>query len=138
VDGEWLTYRDLADRLGVSVEAARRRALRGKWRRQPGNDGMTRVMPPDDWRPQGAPDVKADAADANAATIKALEGHVDTLKEQLAAAEARAAGLAVDLNAERARTDKAIAAFASLAERLDALAEERSRPWWRRRWRAGG
>jgi hypothetical protein len=33
---------------------------------------------------------------------------------------------------ERARTEKAIAAFASLAERLDALATERARPWWRR------
>jgi len=89
VDGEWLTYRDLAVRLGVSVEAARRRALRGKWRRQPGNDGMTRVMPPDDWRPPGAPDVRADTAEAtsaNAATIKALQAHVGTLKEQLAAA----------------------------------------------------
>jgi hypothetical protein len=32
----------------------------------------------------------------------------------------------------RARTEKAIAAFASLAERLDALAAARSRPWWRR------
>ncbi len=42
----------------------------------------------------------------------------DALKGQLAAAEAR--------------TGKAIAAFAALAERLDALAAERARPWWRR------
>ena len=32
--------------------------------------------------------------------------------------------------AEKAGT--AIAAFASLAERLDALAAERAKPWWRR------
>jgi hypothetical protein len=37
-----------------------------------------------------------------------------------------------DLAAEKAMTEKAIAAFASLAERLDALATERARPWWRR------
>jgi len=37
-----------------------------------------------------------------------------------------------DLAAERTRADKAIAAFAALAERLDALAAERVRPWWRR------
>jgi hypothetical protein len=43
---EWLTYRALAGRLGVSVEAARRRALRGKWTRVAGNDGATLVMPP--------------------------------------------------------------------------------------------
>jgi hypothetical protein len=75
--------------------------------------------------------------------IKALEAHVETLKEQLrlagenlaaaeARAEARAAELVADLAAEKARTEKAIEAFASLAERLDALAAERARPWWRR------
>jgi len=45
---------------------------------------------------------------------------------------ARDAQHAADLAGERARTEKAIAAFASLAERLDALASARSRPWWRR------
>jgi hypothetical protein len=48
---------------------------------------------------------------------------------------AYAAGLAAErakVEAERARTEQAIAAFAALAERLDALAAERSRPWWRR------
>jgi hypothetical protein len=33
---------------------------------------------------------------------------------------------------EKAKAAKAIAAFAALAERLDALAEERARPWWKR------
>jgi hypothetical protein len=37
-----------------------------------------------------------------------------------------------DLAAERMKTEKAIVAFASLAERLDALAAERAKPWWRR------
>ena len=82
--------------------------------------------------------------------INALEAHVETLKEQLAAAEARiakqadelvgydaayAAGLAAErakVEAERARTEQAIAAFASLADRLDAMAAERAKPWWRR------
>ena len=75
--------------------------------------------------------------------IKALEAHVATLKEQLAAAEARIdkqaddlaeydRAYAADLAAERAQTAKAIAAFASLADRLDAMAAERAKPWWRR------
>ena len=46
LDGEWLTYRQVAAKLGVCVEAARRRALRGKWARLAGNDGLTRVMMP--------------------------------------------------------------------------------------------
>ena len=120
-----LTYRELAVRLGVSVEAARRRALRGKWRRMPSNNGMTLVMPPDDLSDHCAPDVRLTsapdvipAAPDNAALVSALEGHVATLKEQLAA--------------ERERADRAIGAFAALAERLDALAKERAKPWWRR------
>jgi predicted ArsR family transcriptional regulator len=40
----WMTYADLADRLGVSAEAARQRAVRGRWRRQTGNDGKTLVL----------------------------------------------------------------------------------------------
>jgi hypothetical protein len=60
-----------------------------------------------------------------------------------AAADARAEKQATDfaerdaqrlaeLEAERSRTEKAITAFAALADRLDAMAAERSRPWWRR------
>ena len=60
-------------------------------------------------------------------------------REQLAAAEARLTAAdardaqhVADLSVERAQAERAIAAFASLAERLDALAAERAKPWWRR------
>jgi flagellar biosynthesis/type III secretory pathway protein FliH len=43
----------------------------------------------------------------------------------------REAQHAAELAGERARNEKAIAAFASLADRLDALANQR-RPWWQR------
>jgi hypothetical protein len=62
---------------------------------------------------------------ADGALIKALEAHVETLKAQLAAAEARAAE-----DAMKAR--QALAAFSLLAERLDALAQKRAATWWRR------
>ena len=46
---------------------------------------------------------------------------------------ARDAQQAASLDAERMQTAKAIAAFSALAERIDALATERTRrPWWRR------
>jgi hypothetical protein len=189
-------YRELADRWSCSVEAVRRRALRGRWQKQLGNDGKARVLVPDgveieprtvrvaDAQGDGRPGEKgADPAHfPAAATIAALEGHVATLKAeldrrdaeidalkvqlagaearaseddaalrehnatlkadverleaQLAAAEARtekqAAEVGVDLAAERARADKAIEAFAALADRLDALAQMRARPWWKR------
>ena len=86
--------------------------------------------------------------------IKSLETHVEALKAQLAgdrgelvgmrealaeararadAADARSVELSSALAAEKARADRAIEAFASLADRLDALAAEHTqRPWWRR------
>ena len=54
-------------------------------------------------------------------------------EETIAEFAARDAQHDTELSAERARISEAIAAFANLAERLDALAAERSRPWWRRR-----
>jgi hypothetical protein len=38
---EWLTYEQAAERLYVSPAAVRARAMRGGWRRQPGNDGKS-------------------------------------------------------------------------------------------------
>jgi hypothetical protein len=64
--------------------------------------------------------------------VTALEGHIKTLQGDNEALKEQLAGAAADLAAERERADKAIAAFASLADRLDALAAERARPWWKR------
>jgi hypothetical protein len=178
MEAEWLTYREAAKRLGSNIEAVRQRAIRCRWPRTIGNDKRARIQIPDgltdpsqeenekgsregnDRPPRGADERAYDRA-YGTRLIKSLEAHVETLKEQLAAAEARlveldarhAAEIAgeraraekqaaesverdarqtADLAAERAQTAKAIEAFRSLAERLDALAAERGRPWWRR------
>jgi hypothetical protein len=101
-------------------EAARRRALRGKWARMPSNKGVTLVMPPNDLSDRCAPDGPNTSALVTAleSHIKTLQGDNETLKERLAL--------------EQARTTQAIAAFSTLADRLDALAAERAKPWWRR------
>jgi hypothetical protein len=136
MDGQWLSYQDAARRMGVTAASVRRRAQRARWARQRSNSGLALVLVPDDVlsapREPVAGDVAGDVAPDSAGTIAALEGHVATLKGdverlegQLKAAEARA-----ETEAETVR--KAIAAFASLADKLDALAAERSRPWWRR------
>jgi hypothetical protein len=154
MEPEWLSYQEVAARLGVSPEAARSRAKRLGWRRQLSNDGRAKVLVALEPRQPGdgpvAPRSPPERKAADAHLINALEAHVATLKEQLAAAEgkaaehiaslkaqlsgaeAREAAALAELTAERSRTDAAIAAFASLADRLDALAAERSRPWWRR------
>jgi uncharacterized phosphosugar-binding protein len=61
-----------------------------------------------------------------------LQGDKDALLQQLAGAEARIVEQAANLAAEKAMTEKAIEAFSALAERLDALAAQRAKPWWRR------
>ena len=133
---EWLTYAEVGERLSVSPHAARAKATRMGWRRQLGNDGKARVLvaleprSPDEspMITRSSPARKAiDPALAASleSHIKTLQGEIDALREQLADERGRTA-----LEAEKA--GQAIAAFASLAERLDALAVERARPWWRR------
>jgi DNA primase len=146
---EWLSYREAAERLGVSAENVRHRAIRGRWPRTRGNDGKAKIQLPEQGpnpvrtpgeRPK-QPGVRTPSEQgANPQTIKALEAHVATLLSQLAATEARLAAAdareaqhIVNLTAERAQTAKAIEAFAALADRLDALAAaNQRRPWWRR------
>jgi hypothetical protein len=145
MDGEWVTYRQAAVRLGVSVEAARRRALRGNWRRMPDNRGRTLVMlpepGPDDIPEHGAPDVSPDTS----ALVAALEGHVETLRahdeqlqaqlsqrdEQLAKAEAGLAGANERAAAADARAVAAEARATVAEAKVDAaeaeLAAERER-----------
>jgi hypothetical protein len=52
----WLTYQQIGERFGLGAEAARTRVRRLGWRTQPGNDGRTLAMVPDDadLRPGGA------------------------------------------------------------------------------------
>jgi hypothetical protein len=124
MEGEWLTYREAAERLGSTAEAIRYRAMRGKWPRRRGNDGRARIQPPDDARTGRTPS-EPRAPRADAALVDALNEHIGTLKTQLALTEAQ-------LAEANARADAAIAALGALADRLNAMAIDRARPWWKR------
>jgi hypothetical protein len=64
------------------------------------------------------------AAGRELSATTSAEAHVEILKAQLAASEARAAQ-------EAENTARAIKAFADLARQLNALAADRTRrPWW--------
>jgi hypothetical protein len=146
-----LTYAELAELLKITPASANKLARRRRWPRVPGNDGKARVSVPEealvrrDSPPDSPPDVPSvspqDVPPPSPPDnlIKALEAHVTTLREQLAAADtrlaaadAREAQYVADLAAERAQTAKAIEAFVAIADKLDQLAAERARPWWRR------
>ncbi|MDX0599609.1 hypothetical protein GOD17_31675 [Sinorhizobium medicae] len=115
-----LTYAELAARLGVKPESARRLAQRRKWQRTIGNDGAARVFVPIDALPSpatssvtsprdtdnaensAATDTHDDAGDVtrdNPAAVAVLEAQIEGLKALLAAEARRAEA------AERERDD---------------------------------
>lgn len=164
MDTKWLTYRELAEALGIAHDSARRLANRNKlWPRQIGNDGMARIGVPVERLPErkdvvvpagvdqdaGTGDGEDAPLDASAATLRiiaALDGHIETLRDQLAKAEAmteRERERADRLQAEALNSAKD--AFTAALERdrlrldldaaekrIGALEATRSRPWWRR------
>jgi DNA repair exonuclease SbcCD ATPase subunit len=147
---DWLTYAQAAERLNLTVEAVRLRALRGRWQKTIGNDKRPRIRLPEGWsndvqtpverrerkgRNDGRTTVER-AADA--ALIAALEGHVATLKAELehraaelATLKAQLAGAEARACEESSKTAQAIAAFEALARRLEAMAEAKRPSWWR-------
>jgi multidrug resistance efflux pump len=69
--------------------------------------------------------------------ISALEGHVETLKAELAAERERTGQSRAEIERERARAEKAVSDYMRLADEYqrradDEVAAERSRPWWKR------
>ncbi|RZK44735.1 MAG: hypothetical protein EOO61_02695, partial [Hymenobacter sp.] len=115
---EWLTYQDLAERLGVSPEAARQKAIRGRWPRRTANDGKaqvrvdvqdvkasTPVRKPKDEHPADADTTPVEQA-SDALTFAALEAHIETLKGMAAKAEAIATLERQRASNEQARADR--------------------------------
>lgn len=110
-----LTYRELADRLGVKPESARKTVQRKRWQRVTGNDGTVRIAVPVDALPQSrddAPDSPQDSPQ-DSPVVYARE------------LEVRLEGLRMLLQAESRRADTAEAD----RDRWHDLA---CRPWWRR------
>jgi len=69
---------------------------------------------------------------ADVVLIETLKAKHATVKARLAAAEAQDAQHAAEIAADREKTDKTSAELFRAADRVAALAAERSRPWWRR------
>jgi hypothetical protein len=45
--GEWFSYQEAGERLGISAEAVRQRAMRGHWPRSKSNEGVALVQIPE-------------------------------------------------------------------------------------------
>lgn len=155
---QWLNYTALGKLWGMSPEAARTRARRGRYQRRVGNDGQAEVLvdtaapvrkarPPRSAgqsrtaAPMPTPDTEAASA-ATAATLAALQAHIDDLKARIAKADADTTQLRQerdDIRKERdAERERAIDLTTQLlkltADLLDARKAEAARPrgWWAR------
>lgn len=110
MDTESLTYRELAARLGVKPESARKTAQRKRWKRVTGNDGLARVLVPMEAlaRPQDAPgDIPSDVA-PDSHPLRELEGQIEILKELVAAERRRADAAEADRDAWRQQAQKSV------------------------------
>jgi len=144
---QWLTYAQIGELFGLSVDAARMRARRLGWRTQPGNDGRALVLVPADAlllprtrsperSPEQPPERSAEQVSGTTpffGELNALRTLVDVLQNQLAkaeqqlerehrradAAEAEAAHARQQLEAERNRSDRAEQRADDLRVQLD-------------------
>ncbi len=111
---DWLTYAQIGARFGVSAEAARLRARRLGWRMQPGNDGRTLVLVPDDaavqLRPPVRPPVRPPGRTGETARLAALlaeeRGRAERADRRADDALARADAADADRRAADARADR--------------------------------
>src|SRR5215472_9373897 len=140
----WLTYRELAQALGISAEAARQKAIRARWQRQRGNDGKARMLV--DLEAEKAahtPRRRSDEHPDERRTFEALEAHITTLKEAVAKAEALGEHHRQEAEMTSKRVDHLVAELVELSMRMTeqtAVADRvraefdayRARPWWRR------
>ena len=131
---QWMTYAEAGERLGVSAEAVRHRVIRGHWRRQVGNDGLARIMLPDDLpapveRPLNGlspPVRKPTMIDALREHIATLRADNERLVNELAGERTARRADQEQLVAARAAADRATAELVELAHRLAAIAESQT------------
>lgn len=155
---QWLDYRQLGELWQMSPEAARTRARRGRFPRRVGNQGQAEVLVDTDapvrrprppraggqsqtTTPVTTPDTESPSA-ATAKALDALQGHIDTLKAELAKAEALAAERGHERDVIRQERDAERDRVADLTSQLlritSDLAEARKveaarpRSWWQR------
>lgn len=136
-----LTYRELADRLGISFDAAKSRARRAKWPKIRGNDDAIRLLIPfDDLQAAATRRPRVDTSDtpeqpthvdtpsdtptdtalsALAHALKAANQRADEAVQRAAKAEAQIALANTDTSHERARAEAAETERDALKRRLD-------------------
>jgi type I site-specific restriction endonuclease len=117
---EWLIYSGLGERLGISSEAARQKAIRHRWRRRTNNFGKAEVLvdlvearehmerfPSRKPKTEQPSDDRETLEDHQSDTqaFAALDAHIETLKAMVAKAEAIAERERERADNEQSRAD---------------------------------
>ena len=125
-DGEWLTYRQIADRLGVKVDSAKAKRRRAGWQTTRGNDGQTRIFVPRDALSRGdiSPPTSTGDNPGNSGKISGLQAEIEGLHDRLARTDAHLAEVRADRDWHRQRADQAERDRAEKAERLARIEAE--------------
>jgi hypothetical protein len=142
-----LTYKELAERLGITPDPARLKA-RGRWRVDKGNDGRSWVtVPLAELAPRAhpghsgedsttlaraTPEATPEPSGEWASVVQGLQDDLAAAREDLALARERAAvaeARAALIEAERERDHARIT-------HLEATVDDLRRPWLARLWRA--
>jgi DNA primase len=137
---EWLSYSDLGERLNISPEAARQRAIRARWPRRTANDGKAQVKvdvadvlavtpqrrandcaTPDQPPVEPLSDTRTiDALTAHLATLRT--DYLATLRELVFKADALVIHEREQVDAERQRADRERVRADAERDRADHLA----------------
>jgi hypothetical protein len=161
MDVEWLTYDEIAERLGMGRESARTLVKRKRWARQQGNDGRARIGVPleeiasrQDQSGERSPERPEEQSperseERTGEVLAVLTRHIERLEAQLNEAHKRAADrdeIATQRDAIRTERDVVTAQVEALRAALTAAEQDRDRwhhaatnqprRWWQ--WRRAG
>src|SRR5687768_5562377 len=129
MDTVWLSYAEMGRAMGITTASAKRLAIRRKWAKRPGNDGLTKVAVPaerlsaakaakpvtgdnagdvpgddtSDVTGAAASDDTGDDTGNMTEAVTVLSRHVERLEAALDAANTRIGMLERERDAERAR-----------------------------------
>jgi hypothetical protein len=119
---EQLTYAQIAERLGVSTEAARAIVKRHRLPRSRSNDGKTlAAIDLEEIRHKPLPARSPRGDHAVTDVVATLEARVAELEAELAAEQQRSAGHRADFERERERADRMITAQDRMVAELENL-----------------
>ncbi|MBL7405194.1 MULTISPECIES: hypothetical protein [Methylorubrum] len=153
----WLTYDELAERLGIERESARQHVKRKRWARRPGNDGKVRIgVPEESLSARSEPGTEGETVPVrepeqsqeqipvpDPGVTAVLTRHIERLEAQLEEALSRAS----EHDAIATHRDILSTQLDALRAALDAAERDRDRwheaatrvpepathqPWWRR------